>query len=339
MSRALLRFCAVLLVLCALFCCFGCGGRKSEDNGRITILCTMFPQYDWLREIIGDSEKIELSLIIQNGTDPHSYEPTAADILAISKADMIVYLGGESDRWVSEALERSDNKDIVRVELSKCEGVELHNISSASEGHSHGGHGHEHHDHEGHNHGTLDEHIWLSLNNAKAACKALAEEVSALDEDGAETYAENAKKYIERLDALDGEYKKAVESIAQEERFLLFCDRFPFVYLLEDYGIEYAAAFEGCSADADADFETVLRLIKEAEAHSLSAVAVTESSDRALAMTVLSSSRQGGGEIIVFNSLQSVNKKQIAEGISYLSVMEDNLKALKKALGTGEQEK
>ena len=338
MSRTLLRFCAVFLVLCTLLCCFGCGARKSEDNGKITVLCTMFPQYDWLSEIVGESEKIELSLIIQNGTDPHSYEPTAADILAISKADMIVYLGGESDRWVSEALERSDNKDIVRVELSKCEGVELHDISSASEGHSHGGHGHEHHDHEGHDHGTLDEHIWLSLNNAKAACKALAEEVSALDEDGAETYAENAKKYIERLDALDGEYKKAVESIAQEERFLLFCDRFPFVYLLEDYGIEYAAAFEGCSADADADFETVLRLIKEADEHSLSAVAVTESSDRALAMTVLSSSRQGGGEIIVFNSLQSVNKKQIAEGISYLSVMEDNLKALKRALGTGEQE-
>jgi zinc transport system substrate-binding protein len=293
----------------------------------------MFPQYDWLSEIVGESEKIELSLIIQNGTDPHSYEPTAADILAISKADMIVYLGGESDKWVSEALERSDNKDIVRVELSKCEGVELHDISSASEGHSHGGHDHGHHDHEGHDHGTLDEHIWLSLNNAKAACKALAEEVSALDENSAKTYAENAKKYIERLDALDGEYKKAVESIAQEERFLLFCDRFPFVYLLEDYGIEYAAAFEGCSADADADFETVLRLIKEADEHSLSAVAVTESSDRALARTVLSSSAQGGGEIIVFNSLQSVNKGQIAEGISYLSVMEDNLKALRRALG------
>ena len=298
----------------------------------------MFPQYDWLREIVGDSEKIELSLIIQNGTDPHSYEPTAADIMAISKADMIVYLGGESDRWVSEALESSDNKDIVRVELSKCEGVELHDISSASEGHSHEGHDHGHHDHEGHDHGTLDEHIWLSLNNAKAACKALAKAVSVLDESGAESYNENTTRYIEKLEALDGEYKKAVESVATEERFLLFCDRFPFVYLLEDYGIEYAAAFEGCSAETDADFETVLRLIKEAEAHSLSAVAVTESSDGALARTVLSSSKQGGGEIITFNSLQSVNKKQIAEGISYLSVMEDNLKALKGALGIGEQE-
>lgn len=336
MSRALLRFCAVLLVLCALFCCFGCGGRKSEDNGKITVLCTMFPQYDWLREIVGDSEKIELSLIIQNGTDPHSYEPTAADILAISKADMIVYLGGESDRWVSEALERSDNKDIVRIELSECEGVELHDISSASEGHSHEGHEHEH---EGHDHGTLDEHLWLSLHNAKAACEALAGALSKLDESGAESYTENAKAYIEKLDVLDEKYEKAIESVAAEERFLLFCDRFPFVYLLEDYGIEYAAAFEGCSADADADFETVLRLIKETDAHALTAVAVTESSDGALARTVLESSAQGGGEIIVFNSLQSVNKKQIADGISYLSVMEENLNALKRALGTGEQKK
>lgn len=296
----------------------------------------MFPQYDWLSEIVGESEKIELSLIIQNGTDPHSYEPTAADILAISKADMIVYLGGESDRWVREALERSDNKDIVRVEISECEGVELHDISSASEGHSHEGHDHEHHDHEGHDHGTLDEHLWLSLHNAKAACKALAEEVSKLDESGAESYAENAKAYIEKLDALDEKYEKAIENVAETERFLLFCDRFPFVYLLEDYGIEYAAAFEGCSADADADFETVLRLIKEADEHALTAVAVTESSDGALARTVLSSSRQGGGEIIVFNSLQSVNKGQIADGISYLSVMEENLNALKSALGIGD---
>ena len=336
MSRALLRFCAVLLVLCALFSCFGCGSRKSEDDGRITVLCTMFPQYDWLSEIVGESEKIELSLIIQNGTDPHSYEPTAADILAISKADMIVYLGGESDKWVSEALERSDNKDIVRVELSECEGVELHDISSASEGHSHEGHDHEHHDHAGHNHGTLDEHIWLSLHNAKAACKALAEAISKLDERSAESYAENAKAYIEKLDALDEKYEKAIESVAAEERFLLFCDRFPFVYLLEDYGIEYAAAFEGCSAETDADFETVLRLIKEADEHAIEAVAVTESSDGALARTVLSSSRQGGGEIIVFNSLQSVNKGQIADGISYLSVMEENLNALKSALGIGD---
>ena len=336
MSRSLLRLCAVFFVLCALFCCFGCGGRKSEDNGKIRVLCTMFPQYDWLREIVGESEKVELSLIIQNGTDPHSYEPTAADILAISKADMIVYLGGESDRWVSEALERSDNKDIVRVELSECEGVELHDISSASEGHSHDGH---EHDHKEHDHGTLDEHIWLSLHNAKAACMALAKAVSVLDESGAESYNENTTRYIEKLDALDGEYKKAVESVGAEEPFLLFCDRFPFVYLLEDYGIEYAAAFEGCSAETDADFETVLRLIKEADAHSLSAVAITESSDGTLARTVLSSSKQGGGEIITFNSLQSVNKKQISEGISYLSVMEDNLKALKGALGTGEQKK
>ena len=336
MSKILLRSVAFALLLAALFSCFGCGGRKSEDNGKIKVLCTMFPQYDWLSEIFGESEEIELSLIIQNGTDPHSYEPTAADILAISKADMIVYLGGESDKWVREALERSDNKDIVRVEISECEGVELHDISSASEGHSHEGHAHGHHDHEGHDHGTLDEHIWLSLHNAKAACKALAEAISKLDESGAERYSENAKAYIEKLDALDEKYEKAIGSVAETERFLLFCDRFPFVYLLEDYGIEYAAAFEGCSADADADFETVLRLIKEADEHAIEAVAVTESSNGALARTVLSSSRQGGGEIIVFNSLQSVNKGQIADGISYLSVMEENLNALKSALGIGD---
>lgn len=330
MRRYFIGAVALALLLCTLFCTFGCSGAKQESEGRIRIVCTLFPQYDWLCEIVGESKSVELSLIISNGADPHSYEPTAADIMAISNADMIVYLGAESDKWVSKALERSGNEDIVKVALCEVEAIELHEISSASEGHDHAenDHSHSHHDH-----GALDEHIWLSLDNARVACEALCGAVSELDPEGAEIYARNKDNYIARLDALDRKYIEAVNSLPEDERFLLFCDRFPFVYLLEDYGVEYAAAFEGCSADADADFETVLRLIKEADAHSLTAVAISESSDGALARTVINSSENKDGEIVVFNSLQSVSKGEIAKGISYISVMEDNLKALKKALG------
>lgn len=328
MRRGVIRALSLLLVLLMLPVMYSCDGG-GEDNGKISVVCTLFPQYDWLREIIGDSESVELSLIVENGTDIHSYEPTAADILEISNADMIVYLGGEADTWVSEAIERSGNEDAVKIAICECEGVELHDISSASEGHSH--------DH-GHDHGTLDEHVWLSLDNAVAICYELCSALKRLDPDGAESYENNASEYISRLRVLDAEFESLVDSVPEERRFLLFCDRFPFVYLLEDYGVEYAAAFEGCSTDVDADFATVLRLIKEADAHSLSCVAVTEGSDGALAETVLSSSENGEGDIIVFNSLQSVSKLQIAEGLSYISAMRENLEALARALGVKEKE-
>lgn len=347
MRRAAIRSLSLLLVLLMLPVIYSCGSG-GKDDGKISVVCTLFPQYDWLREIIGESESVELSLIVENGTDIHSYEPTAADILEISNADMIVYLGGEADTWVSEAIERSGNEDAIKIAICECEGVELHDISSASEGHSHD-HSHDHyhdhdhdhdhdHSHEGHDHGTLDEHVWLSLDNAVAICKELSSAMQRLDPDGAESYEDNASEYISRLEALDSEFESLVGGVPEQERFLLFCDRFPFVYLLEDYGVEYAAAFEGCSTDVDADFATVLRLIKEADAHSLSCVAVTEGSDGALAETVLSSSENGAGDIIVFNSLQSVSRLQIAEGLSYISAMRENLEALARALGVKEKE-
>lgn len=333
MRRIGLKIVALLLALSLLPLVVACGSKNSGDERKIRVVCTLFPQYDWLREIVGESEGVELSLIIQNGSDLHSYEPTASDILELSEADMVVYIGDEYEKWVGKALEQSGNKDTVRIELSECEGIELHSISSESEGHSHG---HEGHGHEGHDHAALDEHIWLSLDNALSACKTLASALAALDGERADSYEKNAERYAKELEALDAEFVDLLEKAPNEGRFLLFCDRFPFVYLLEDYGVEYAAAFEGCSTDVDADFATVLRLIKEADAHSLSCVAVTESSDGELARTVLSSSRRGKGDIIVFNSLQSVSRGQIADGLTYISAMRDNLNALARAFGIKE---
>lgn len=310
----------LLILVLVLPSAIGC--TENENDGKINIVCTLFPQYDWLRNIIGESDSIELTLLIQNGSDPHSYQPTAADILTISNCDMIVYIGAESDLWVKEALERSNNKDIVKVALSSIDGITRHDISSS----------HHHDDHEHTEDGAFDEHIWLSLKNASVAADHLADKLCELDEANSSTYKANAQKYKNELCALDEEYAQAAARANGEHPFVLFADRFPFVYLLEDYGIDYAAAFEGCTTDVDADFDTVLRLIKEAEAHRISHIAVTESSDRSLAQTVASSAKQDI-EIIVMNSLQSVNKKQLCAGYTYLSQMKKNLSALKIALG------
>ena len=326
------RAVASALLLCMfLSLCVGLCSCSREDNDKIKIVCTSFVEYDWLCNIVGESESIEISLIVKNGTDIHSYQPTAADIMQISECDMIVYLGREFDTWVNDALSMADNEQTKKFSMSECEGVTLREISSESEHHEHDGH--EEHDHEGHSHGTADEHLWLSINNAIAVCRALSTALCELDGASAQIYTENAEKYIEGLISLDDEYRATLESVSAGERFMLFCDRFPFVYLLCDYDIDYIAAFEGCSADANADFATIDRLIRELDAHSAKCVFVCEDSDKRLAQTVISSSNAGEGEIFVMNSLQAITQKQIDGGASYLGAMRENLEVIKAALG------
>ena len=329
MTKRLL--CLVLMLALALCALSGCS-KGEEDDGKLKIVCTIFPQYDWMRNIIGEIDGVELTLLISNGNDMHSYEPSAADIMKIADCDMIVYLGEGIDGWVSEAIERSGREDLKKIALSECEGVTLRNISSASHTHDHGEHD-DHDDHEGHDHGALDEHLWLSLNNATALTEALCDAICELDPENAQSYRENAERYILALADLRLDFEAAVARADGSKRFMLFCDRFPFVYLMEELGIDYSAAFEGCSADVDADFGTVLRLIEEAEEHGVDFVAMTESSDGTLARTVANAIKDREVGLLTFDSMQAVSKKEIESGYSYLSIMRENLRVLNVALG------
>ena len=321
----------IALALCALSGC----SKGEQDDGKLKIVCTVFPQYDWMRNIIGESDGVELTLLISNGNDMHSYEPSAADIMKIADCDMIVYLGEGIDGWVSEAIERSGREDLKKIALAECEGVTLRNISSASHTHDHGEHddhgGHD--DHDGHDHGALDEHLWLSLNNATALTEALCDAICELDPENAQSYRDNAARYILEIEDLRLDFEAVVARADGSKRFMLFCDRFPFVYLMEELGIEYSAAFEGCSADVDADFGTVLRLIEEAEEHRVDFVAMTESSDGALARTVANAIKDREVGLLRFDSMQAVSKNEIEGGYSYLSIMRENLRVLSVALG------
>ena len=325
------RLVCSLLVLCLLlstFSLFSCAEKK--DDGKLHIVCTLFPQYDWLRNIVSGSQSIELDLIIANGSDPHSYQPTAADIMTISNCDILIYVGGDSDEWVKKAIERSKNDNIQTIVLTELEGVNVYGISASS--HSHEGHSHGD-GHDGHSHSALDEHIYLSLRNAMASVREITEILCEKDPASKELYKENSDIYLEKLLALSSDLALAVGIVPEEERFVLFADRFPFVYLLSDYGVHYAAAFEGCTTDVDADFDTVLRLIHEADEHNVKYIAVTESSDKALAETVISSTKTKKQKILTFNSMQAISRQKINGGATYLSIMEENAKALKTALG------
>ena len=323
MMRKLLATVLALLVTVSVAAC-----THKQEQERLTVVCTVFPVYDWVREIVGDSDAIEPILLVQNGTDLHSYQPTAADMVTVASCDLIIRVGGESEAWVEEAMAQKAKEGRRELVLSSLSEVTLRQIAAESvlEGEEDHDHDHEH----DHRHGTNDEHLWLSLRNAGACVAAIAEAICELDPAEADGYRENAVTYRAALTELDEDYQAEVATVEQPR--LVIADRFPFVYLTEDYGIEYVAAFEGCTTDTDADFSTVVRLAQALDSWELGAVLVTESSDGALASSVIAASKGGDREIVSMNSMQAVTADALAAGVTYLGVMEENLDALLRTL-------
>lgn len=323
---ALLCFCAVLS---------GCANTVVKP-GRVQIVCTIFPEYDWVRQIVGDTEGVDVTLLIQNGTDLHSYQPSVYDIAQIAEADLFFYVGGISDSWVTDVLETAENetaKTVALLEVTDAdeevivEGMqeeEHHHDHSAEEEHE------EARDHEEET-AELDEHVWLSLRRAKMACGAIRDILCEADPDYALQYQENCDSYLKQLDELDMRYQKMLEEDAVRTTILV-ADRFPFRYLADDYGLTYYAAFPGCSAETEASFETIVFLSQKAEELELPCVLTLENSDQSLARTVLENTRRDSGEILAMDSLQSVTQKDLEQGVTYLSRMEENLGVLRTAL-------
>ena len=291
------------------------------------VTVTVFPVYDWILQIAGSRRgSLELSLLYDTGVDMHSYQPTADDVVKIASSDLFVCVGGLSDQAALRA-SSSAAGGRERVELLKEFGA-----AARTEHHEDEKEG-EHHRHEGHHDHEQDEHVWLSLKNAGFFTGLLAERLAALDPEGAEIYRANAESYRQKLKALDGAYRAAVEQAPF--RAVLFADRFPFLYLMEDYGLEHYAAFSGCSAESEASFRTIATLAERLKTLKLPAVLTLEQSDRKLAETV---KRTGGSAcpILSMDSLQSYRADDANRGVSYLSVMEKNLGVLKQALGVAE---
>lgn len=328
-TGARLRAVCVLMVLFILLSgLLGCASPERES--RLEILCTTFPLYDWTRTVVGEAEGVTVSLLVENGTDAHSYQPTPADMAALKRCDVAVLIGGESDGWVREALSQNEGADQSVIELMALDGMILRPISDES------GHGHEHdhdhgHDHGDHEHGSAyDEHIWLSLRNAATSVMGIADALSERDPACASHYQGRAEAYAEKLLALDGRYRETVQ--ASRGAPLLFADRYPFVYLMEDYGLHAHAAFAGCSADVGASFASVVELAELVSDLNVTKIMITESSDGALARTVIGASGREDCSVLVLDSLQSVTKADALGKKTYLSVMESNLSVLEEAL-------
>lgn len=303
----------------------GCAPQDdSAASNKLNIVTTIFPAYDWVREILGaETDRAEITMLLDSGVDLHSYQPTVDDIVKISDCDLFLYVGGESDGWVDDALKNAPNKERKVIRLLDVLG------DSAKAEETVAGMQEEEHDHE--EEAEYDEHIWLSLKNAQVLVAAISEALQETDPARKDTYAANAAAYVEKLSALDGEYRAAVDS--GKYKTLLFGDRFPFRYLADDYGLDYYAAFPGCSAETEASFETVSFLAGKMDALGLPCVLTIEGTQHKIAETIVQNTAQKNQQILTMDSMQAVTANDAVSGVSYLSIMEKNLSVLKKALG------
>ncbi len=316
----------------------GCSASGADKGGKKRIITTIFPEYDWVREILGDNPAgIELTMLLDSGTDLHSYQPTVDDLVSISTCDMFIYVGGESDGWVDDALKDKTNQDMIVINLLEELGdkvVEEEEVEGMEHEHDHE---HEHdedaehdHDHEEEEEAEYDEHVWLSLRNASALCDSIAAGIKAMDPDNASVYDANLAAYKDKLAALDEMYTQAVESGTKDT--LVFGDRFPFRYLVDDYGIDYYAAFSGCSAESEASFETVVFLAGKADELGVDYILKIESGDGRIAQSIIDNSSNTGRQILTLDSIQQITSSDVEAGVTYYSIMEKNLETVRQAL-------
>ena len=300
-----------------------------------SIVCTTFPEYDWVMNILGEKAgSFDVTLLQNNGTDLHSYQPSVKDIAKISNADLFVYVGGESDEWVEKVVSQSVNKKQIVVNMLEVLGDKVREEEIVEGMQAEEEEEHEYHHHHGEDEDEeeveYDEHVWLSLNNAIDLTNVLCAEISKIDGGNASVYSKNAEAYTKQLAALDAEFKAAVKSAKKST--VLFGDRFPFRYLTDDYDLNYYAAFLGCSAESEASFETIIFLANKIDELGLNAVLTIEKSDKKIAKTVVNSTKNKNQQILEMDSLQSITTKEIIGGRNYLSTMKKNLEVLKKAL-------
>lgn len=331
MKKIITFMLVAVLAVCALS---GCGTSKSGEDTKdkkIKVVTTIFPEYDWVMQILGDkADKADVTMLLDKGVDLHSYQPSTADIAKISEADVFIYVGGESDEWVEDVLKEAKNKNLKVINLMDVMGDKAKEEEVKEGMQPEEEEAEEAKDGKEEEEVEYDEHVWLSLKNAKIFTKKIADVLSEVDKDNAKTYQANYESYAKKLDDLDKKYAEAVASA--KNKTLVFGDRFPFRYLVNDYGLDYYAAFVGCSAESEASFETVTFLAKKIDELGLNNVLTIEGKNHKIAKTVVDNTKNKDQKVLTMDSMQSTTAKDVKDGATYLGIMEKNLEVLKEAL-------
>ena len=311
MKKTILILLAMLL--CINFC--ACGEATDREGEGLSVVTTLFPAYDFARVIGGD--RVQVTLLVPPGTETHSFEPTAKDMVRVHTADLFFFNGGESEAWVEEILESTE--DLRALSMLGCvealeeevkQGMQEPDEAEEEEG------------------PEYDEHVWTSPKNAILICEALCEELCALDAEGESTYRANLAAYTEELKALDESFREIVDK--GRFRTVIFADRFPVRYFVEEYGLDYFAAFPGCAEDTEPSARTVAFLIDRVREEGLPAVFYIEFSNEKMADEICEDT---GCKKLLFHSCHNISADELKSGATYLQLMRRNAEALKEALG------
>ncbi len=310
----------MLLSIAAVSC--GRNSTVQDDPAKMNVVATIFPQYDFVREIAGD--RVDLQLLLPPGAESHSYEPTPKDMIAIQNCDVFIYVGGESDVWIEDILSSSDNDGMQRVALMDCvDTVEEELVEGMEEEEPE----HEAAAEEEHHEAEYDEHVWTSPRNAILITEKLTDALAAADGENETFYRKNCEAYTAKLRELDAQYRETVEQ--STGKTLVFGDRFPFRYLADAYGLSYYAAFPGCSSETEPSAATISFLIRKVQEEQIPVVFHIEFSNEKIADAICEST---GAKKMLLHSCHNVSLEDMEAGVSYLSLMQDNLKHLKEAL-------
>lgn len=323
--KKILSIIIVIALLCVTLTLSSCNSFKENtnvDSGKIKIVTSIFPYYEFARNVAGD--KADVKLLLSPGNEPHSYEPSPSDIVAIENCDIFIYNGGESDKWVSGMLTSIKNTDMTILKMTDY--VDL--LLEQSGDHTH--HDHDEHEHSEDNHTKgekYDEHIWTSVRNAKVLSSKISETLSKIDSDNSNYYSDNEKYYSSQLDKLDEEFKNIVKN--SKRHTVVFADRFPFLYFSTDYNLEYEAAFPSCSSKSEPSVSAVTHIIDFVRDENIPVVFYLEFSNGRIPQLIAEDTQ---AKTLLFSSCHNVTKEDFESGVTYISLMEQNASALKEAL-------
>ena len=329
----------------AIFGLTACSNQDKADAHKLKIVTTNFAEYDFARQITGD--KADVKMLLKPGAESHSYEPSPQDIKTIQDSDLFVYVGGDSDEWVGDILESMDKKpntfklmdavDLMEEEVKEGMVHEHHDDDKdCCDEHKEHEHEHEHeehadkHEHEHEEHADepeMDEHVWTSPVNAIKIVEKMSAEIIKLDPNNADTYKKNTEEYIKKLQKLDGEFREVVKNGKRKE--IVVGDRFPFLYFVKEYGIEYYAAFPGCSKDTDTNPATIAFLTEKVKEDNIPVVFHIELSNEQMSKAIAEAT---GAKSELLNAVHNISDEDFKKGVTYIDLMEHNVEVLKEAL-------
>lgn len=311
----------IAFLITSLMLLSGCGNKDNVSSTKdiketeLNIVCTVFPSYDFAREIVGD--KGEVTLLLPPNAESHSFSPTLSDIALIEECDLFIYVGGEIDPWAADVIENSNNTDRINLSLLDVIGVDEHT-----------------HD-DGHASITItdftkvaDEHVWTSISNSIKIVNSIADTLVKIDKTNEITYSLTKAEYVNKLTELKSEFQKTVDEAARDT--LVFADRFPFYWFGKEFSLKSVAALDGCSSDTEPTLTQLKTVIDEVTENNIPVVLYIESSSGKIADKVVA---ETGAKKQLFHSCHNVSKEELDKGESYFSLMQKNLVVLKEALG------